>query len=198
MTLESLIFYVLSAVLIFSAAMVVTVRNAVRAALFLVLAFFSCAALWILLQAEFLAITLVLVYVGAVMVLFLFVIMMLDVNHSVLKEGFASYLPVGLGVSIVMLAEIGLAVMGQKYTLTEVASLGEKYSNTRELGELLYTHYVYPFELAAVLLLIAIVSAIALTLRKRSGLRRQNPSDQVKVKAADRVRLVDLSSEQKD
>jgi len=140
----------------------------------------------------------VLVYVGAVMVLFLFVIMMLDVNHSVLKEGFASYLPVGLGVSIVMLAEIGLAVMGQKYTLTEVASLGEKYSNTRELGELLYTHYVYPFELAAVLLLIAIVSAIALTLRKRSGLRRQNPSDQVKVKAADRVRLVDLSSEQKD
>ena len=197
MTLESLIFYVLSAVLIFSAAMVVTVRNPIRAALFLVLAFFSCAALWILLQAEFLAITLVLVYVGAVMVLFLFVVMMLDVNYSISKEGFASYLPVGLGVSVVILAEMGLAILGQRYTLPEVVPLGEHYSNTRALGELLYTHYVYPFELAAVVLLIAIVSAIALTLRKRTGVRTQNPADQVKVNAEDRVRLVDLSPEKK-
>ncbi|MGH8583958.1 MAG: NADH-quinone oxidoreductase subunit J [Gammaproteobacteria bacterium] len=177
--------------------MVVTARNPVHAALFLVLAFFSSAALWLLLEAEFLAIALVLVYVGAVMVLFLFVVMMLDINLAPLREGFARYLPVGAGVALAMVTALTVAV-GPRYFGTERVGTGARhaadYSNTRELGEALFTQYVYPFEIAGVILLVAIVAAIALTLRPKRHTKGQRPEEQVRVRRADRVRLVKLES----
>lgn len=197
---ERFVFYILATILVFAAVRVVTVRNPVHAALHLVLAFFTCAGLWILLEAEFLAITLVLVYVGAVMVLFLFVVMMLDVNVSPLKEGFMKYLPVGLTVFALILIEMWLVVGVQNFGSDVVAipaRHAEGYSNTRELGSVLYTDYVYPFEIAAVILLVAIIAAITLTLRKRPGTRYQNPVEQVAVKSKDRVRLVKMKSEEK-
>lgn len=195
---EQIIFYALSGVLVFAATAVITVRNPVYAALFLVLCFFSSACIWMLLEAEFLAITLVLVYVGAVMVLFLFVVMMLDINVAPVKEGFARYLPVGLLVAVVMLVEM-LMVAGSKSTamahFIEPEPNPVGYSNTEELGRLLYTEYVYPFEIAAVILLVAIIAAIALTMRKRPETRYQDPSEQVSVKKADRLRVVNVPSE---
>jgi NADH-quinone oxidoreductase subunit J len=201
MTFESFVFYVFATILVLSALCVITVRNAVHAALFLVLAFFTSAALWLELRAEFLAIALVLVYVGAVMVLFLFVVMMLDINLERLREGFWSYLPLAATVGVLMVLEMGL-VLGGKYFGTEAAAAprdpGPGYSNTKELGRLLYTDYAYPFEIAAVLLLVAIIAAIALTLRKRKDTKYQDPARQVLVRRSDRVRLVSMPAEKKE
>mgnify|MGYP001813168126 FL=1 len=201
MTFEKLVFYILAAILVFAATRVITVRNPVHAALHLVLAFFTCAGLWLLLEAEFLAITLVLVYVGAVMVLFLFVVMMLDINTAPLREGFIRYLPVGLTVAALMILEMYL-VLRSKYfdaeSMPAPARRSSDYSNTRELGSVLYTDYVYAFEIASVILVVAIIAAIALTLRKRPETKMQNPAEQVKVRRADRVRLVKMEAETKD
>lgn len=201
MAFDKLVFYVLAAILVFAATRVITVRNPVHAALHLVLAFFTCAGLWLLLEAEFLAITLVLVYVGAVMVLFLFVVMMLDINTAPLREGFMRYLPVGLTVAALMILEMYL-VLRSKYfdaeSMPAPARHAADYSNTRELGSVLYTDYVYAFEIASVILVVAIIAAIALTLRKRPETKMQNPAEQVKVRSTDRVRLVKMEAETKD
>jgi NADH-quinone oxidoreductase subunit J len=193
------LFYVFGAVLVFAGAMVITVRNPVHAALFLVLAFFNSAGIWLLLEAEFLAIALVLVYVGAVMVLFLFVVMMLDINLAPLREGFIRYLPVGALVAGLVAVELFLVVGSARWFGPAVypapRPAGADYSNTAELGSLLYTTYVYPFEIAAVILLVAIVAAIALTLRRRKGVKPQRPEEQVRVRREDRVRLVQLPAE---
>jgi NADH-quinone oxidoreductase subunit J len=180
---------------------VITARNPVHAALFLVLAFFTAAGIWMLLRAEFLAITLVLVYVGAVMVLFLFVVMMLDVNLDRLREGFWGNLPVAGAVGLLMLVEM-VVVLGGRYaglaTLPAPEDPGAGYSNTKALGRILYTDYVYPFEIAAVVLLVAMVAAIALTMRKRKDTKYQDPARQVIVKRAERVRLVPMEAEKRD
>ena len=200
MDFERFIFYFLAAVLVFAAGRVITVRNPVHAVLHLVLAFFTCAGLWLLLEAEFLAITLVLVYVGAVMVLFLFVVMMLDINVSPLREGFIKYLPVGLSVAALIVIEMFLVVRARNFGADAVAipaRHGVDYSNTRELGSVLYTDYVYPFEIAAVILLVASIAAIVLTMRRRPTTKYQNPVDQVAVKRADRVRLVKMKAEER-
>jgi NADH-quinone oxidoreductase subunit J len=183
---ETIVFYVFAAILLFAAARVITARNPVHAALFLVLAFFTAAAIWLLLRAEFLAIALVLVYVGAVMVLFLFVVMMLDIN---------------LAVAVVMLAET-VFVLGGRYfglaTLPAPGDPGTAYNNTKEIGRVVYTDYIYPFELSAVLLLVAIIAAISLTLRRRTDTKAQNPAQQVAVKRQDRVRLVSMPAEKEE
>ena len=197
MLFETLLFYFFAAILLFAAVSVVTSRNPVHAALFLVLAFFTAAAIWMLLRAEFLAIVLVLVYVGAVMVLFLFVVMMLDINLDRLREGFWSYLPLGATVGILMVAEMVLVLGGRyfDFLLPRPRDYSLAYNNTKELGRLLYTDYMYPFEIAAVILLVAIVAAIALTLRRRKDTKSQDPSAQVRVRRADRVRIVSMPSE---
>ncbi|WP_455375666.1 NADH-quinone oxidoreductase subunit J [Kaarinaea lacus] len=200
MGVELVTFYVFATILVLAATMVVTVRNPVFAALFLVLAFFTSAGIWILLEAEFLALTLVLVYVGAVMVLFLFVVMMLDINLAVLKEGFTKYLPVGLIVAVALVIQLAMIVGPEQFGLDKVESPvphGADYSNTKELGRVLYTVYLYPFEIAAVILLVAIIAAIALTLRKRRHKYLMPPEEQVSVKRADRVRLVKMQAEEK-
>jgi len=200
MDFERFVFYVFAVILVFAAGRVITVRNPVHAALHLVLAFFTCAGLWLLLEAEFLAITLVLVYVGAVMVLFLFVVMMLDINISPLREGFVKYLPVGFTVALLIFVEMFM-VLGVKNFGAEAVAIparhGADYSNTRELGSVLYTDYVYPFEIAAVILLVAIIAAIVLTMRRRPETRSQDPVAQVAVKRDDRVRLVKMKAEEK-
>ena len=199
MGLEEIIFYVFAAILVGSATLVVTLRNPVFCALALVLAFFTSAGIWILLEAEFLALTLILVYVGAVMVLFLFVVMMLDINLTVLREGFTRYLPLGLVVAIILVAELALIVGPEQFGLEAMpapAAHAEGYSNTKEIGSVLYTVYLYPFEIAAVILVVAIVAAISLTLRRRPSTRvLMKPEDQVAVRRKDRVRLVKMSSE---
>ncbi len=198
---EKIVFYIFAITLIFAAVRVITVRNPIHAALHLVLAFFTCAALWILLEAEFLAITLVLVYVGAVMVLFLFVVMMLDINTSPVKEGFVKHLPIAFFVGGLMVVEMILVVRSKTFSAENMpipAPRGDDYSNTRELGSVLYTDYVYPFELASVILVVAIIAAIILTLRKRPETRYQNPAEQVKVKASDRLRVIKMESEGKE
>ena len=201
MNFQTFIFYFFSAVLIFAALRVITARNPVHAALFLVLAFFTSAGIWVLLQAEFLAIALVLVYVGAVMVLFLFVVMMLDINLARLREGFWSYLPLGGLVALLLVAEMVL-VLASRYSglpgMPAPPPLPAGYSNTKELGRLLYTEYVYPFEIAAVILLVAIVAAIALTLRRRKHTKYIDPVKQIKVRREDRVRIVSMPSESRD
>ena len=200
MEFKQLVFYFFATVLVFAAAMVITVRNPVKAALFLVLAFFSAAGLWLLLAAEFLAIALVLVYVGAVMVLFLFVVMMLDINQARLREGFGEYLPIGGLVAVLLVLEMVFVVASGPFgveRLPEPAALPAGHSNTRELGRLLYTYYVYPFEIAALILLVAIVAAIALTLRRRKDSKYQDPGTQLRVRRAERVRLVKMPSEKK-
>jgi NADH-quinone oxidoreductase subunit J len=201
MDLELAVFYVFAALLLFAGLRVITARNPVHAALFLVLAFFTSAAIWLLLRAEFLAITLVLVYVGAVMVLFLFVVMMLDINLDRLREGFWRYLPLGAAVGVLIVFEMTL-VVAAKYYSSGAAPMppdpGPGYSNTRELGRLLYTDYVYPFELAAVILLVAIVAAIALTMRKRKDTKYQDPARQVTVRREERVRIVSMPAEKRD
>ena len=200
MTYTTAIFYFFAAILVFAGLRVITARNPVHAALFLVLAFFTAAGLWILLEAEFLAITLVLVYVGAVMVLFLFVVMMLDINLDKLREGFWDYLPLAGFVAVLLMIEMAL-ILGSRHFGLEVmgtpAPHAADYSNTKELGRLLYTDYVYAFELAAVILLVAIVAAISLTMRRREGAKYQNPAQQVRVSRDDRVRLVRMASEHK-
>ena len=197
MNFESALFFLFAAILVFAALRVVTARNPVHAALWLVLAFFTAAGIWLLLRAEFLAIALVLVYVGAVMVLFLFVVMMLDVNFDALRQHFKSYLPVGLTVGI--LIGFQMVVLLWQGTRGAPAAAGSTTSeNTRALGRLLYVDYVYPFELAALILLVAIVAAIALTHRRRRATKYQDPAEQVKVRRADRVRLVDLPVEKRE
>ena len=198
MNFEAFVFYLFSAILLFAALRVITARNPVHAALFLVLAFFTAAGLWLLLEAEFLAITLVLVYVGAVMVLFLFVVMMLDINLDKLREGFWDYLPLAGIVSALMVLEMVVILGGKHFGLEQMprpAAHAADHSNTKELGRVLYTEYVYPFEIAAVILLVAIVAAIALTMRRRKNSKYQNPADQVRVKRADRVRLVSMAAD---
>ena len=197
MLFETVIFYIFAAILLVAAVAVVTSRNPVHAALFLVLAFFTASAIWMLLRAEFLAITLVLVYVGAVMVLFLFVVMMLDINLDHLREGFWSYLPLGATVGILMVAEMVLVLSGRyfDFMLPKPKDYGVTYSNTKELGRLLYTDYMYAFEIAAVVLLVSIIAAIALTLRHRKDTKGQDPAAQVRVRRADRVRIVSMRSE---
>ncbi|MBM3352031.1 MAG: NADH-quinone oxidoreductase subunit J [Betaproteobacteria bacterium] len=193
---ETVVFYLFAAILLGSALRVITARNPVHAALYLVLAFFTASAIWLLLRAEFLAVTLVLVYVGAVMVLFLFVVMMLDVNLERLRQGFWQYLPLGLAVGALMAAEMA-AVLYTRWSglAARPRALAPDYSNTKELGRLIYTDYAYAFELAAVILLVAIVAAIALTLRRRKDSRSQDPSQQVKARRADRVRLVSMPAD---
>ena len=194
------IFYFFAAILVFAGLRVITARNPVHAALFLVLAFFTAAGLWMPLEAEFLAITLVLVYVGAVMVLFLFVVMMLDINLDKLREGFWDYLPLAGFVSVLLVIEMAL-ILGSRHFGLDVMATPEPhdadYSNTKELGRLLYTDYVYAFELAAVILLVAIVAAIALTLRRRKDSKYLDPAEQVKVRRNDRLRIVKMQSEKK-
>jgi NADH-quinone oxidoreductase subunit J len=201
MTLELVIFYIFAALLVFAGLRVITARNPVHSALFLVLAFFTAAEIWLLLRAEFLAIALVLVYVGAVMVLFLFVVMMLDINLDRLREGFWRYLPLGATVGVLIVFEMAL-VVGAKYYWSGALPMppdpGPGYSNTKALGRLLYTDYVYPFELAAVILLVAIVAAIALTMRRRKDTKFQDPARQVMAKRQDRVRLVSMPAEKKE
>jgi NADH-quinone oxidoreductase subunit J len=200
MTFPGFIFYSFALVLIAAAVCVVTARNPVHAALFLVLAFFTSAGLWIQLQAEFLAIALVLVYVGAVMVLFLFVVMMLDVNIVRLRAGFWRYLPVGAAVALLLVLEMAAMLYGS-FGFADVPSAAARaadYSNTKELGRLLYTDYVYPFEIAAVILLVAIVAAIALTLRRRKDSKYIDPATQIHVRRQDRVRLVSMPVERSE
>lgn len=192
--LETVVFYVFAAVLVLSGLRVITARNPVHGVLFLVLAFFTAAALWLLLRAEFLAIVLVVVYVGAVMVLFLFVVMMLDIDIERVREGFWRNLPLALLVGGIMVAEM-VAVLASRYFATRVQELPPGVSNTQQLGRILYTDYAYAFEIAAVVLLVAIIAAIALTLRARKDTRRQDPSAQVRVRRGERVRLVSMPSE---
>ena len=202
MSISEILFYAFAAVLVVAAVGVITARNPVHAALFLVFAFFNSAVLWLLLEAEFLAIVLVLVYVGAVMVLFLFVVMMLDVNVAQMREGFTRYAPLGILIAVLVVFEIGSVVwvkhLGRVSETAAVASTAAGYSNTRALGELLYTKYLYPFELAAVLLLLAIVAAIVLTMRHRVGQKVQDIGRQVSVRAKDRVRIVKQMNAEKD
>jgi NADH-quinone oxidoreductase subunit J len=199
MPIFEIVFYLFSAVLLAAAAAVITVRNPVFAALCLVLAFFSSAAIWMLLEVEFLAIILVLVYVGAVLVLFLFVVMMLDINIEPLREGFIRYLPAGIVVALLMAAELLLVLWARGRFDPAVFPLPEGspegYSNTRAVGEWLFTNYLLAFEVAGVVLLVAIIAAVALTLRSRTGAKRQNPSAQVRVQRDERVRLVKMNPE---
>jgi NADH-quinone oxidoreductase subunit J len=200
MAFEQIVFYFFATVLLFAAGMVITIRNPVKAALFLVLAFFTAAGLWILLEAEFLAITLVLVYVGAVMVLFLFVIMMLDINLLRLREGFGEYLPIGGIVAVLLVIEMAIVLGPRHFGLQKVvAPAGHPagYSNTKELGRVLYIDYVYPFEIAGFILLVAIIAAIALALRRRKDTKYQDPRQQVRAQRSDRVRLVKMPAEKK-
>lgn len=209
MDTKTALFYLFAAVLLFAAFRVVTARYAVNAALYLVLAFFQAAAIWLLLKAEFLAITLVLVYVGAVMVLFLFVVMMLDIKPDPLRSKFWRHFPVAATIGVVIALEMAAVLLGG-FRLTEeprgVVTAGEaastvagklQFSNTRELGILLYTKYLYPLEIAAVILLVAIVAAIALTLRKRKDSKYVDPAQQVRVRAQDRLQIVKLDAVKK-
>ncbi len=198
MTFSEFIFYFFSTILVLSALGVVTSRNPVHAALLLVLAFCTSAAIWMQLQAEFLAITLVLVYVGAVMVLFLFVVMMLDINLARLREGLWSYLPLGGVVAVLLVLEMSVILLDQYLGAPQPPPLPAGYSNTKELGRLIYTEYVYPFEIAAVILLVAIVSAIAITMRRRKDSKYIDPAKQVAVRRADRVRIVQMPAEKKE
>lgn len=196
MEFKTFVFYVLAAMLLFAALRVITAKNPVHAVLFLVLAFFSAASLWMLLQAEFLAIVLIMVYVGAVMVLFLFVVMMLDIDVERLRHRFWSYLPLGAMVGLLIAVQMAL-VLGGKYFSAEALpghSMPADYSNIKELARLLFTEYVYPFELASVVLLVGLIAAIMLTLRGRKDSKYQKASQQVAVKRNDRVRMVSMAS----
>ena len=197
MSFELILFYLFAAVLSVAALGVITVKNSVHAALLLVLCFFTSAALWLLLQAEFLAIALVLVYVGAVMVLFLFVVMMLDIKIEPLREGFVRHLPVGAVVAVVMLLEM-LGLIGLKTMSAQAPPVNPAgASNTAWLGNALFTQFLLPFEVAAVILTVALVAAVMLTLRRRAGVKSQNPARQVAVKASERVRIVKMESASK-
>jgi NADH-quinone oxidoreductase subunit J len=198
MDFASVVFYFLAAILLLAGLRVITAKNPVHAALALVLAFFTAAGIWLLLEAEFLAITLVLVYVGAVMVLFLFVVMMLDINIEELRRGFWDFLPFAGLVAGLMIVEMFMVLGGKNFGLTAPAPKAADFSNTKELGRLLYTDYVYAFELAAVILLVAIVAAIALTLRRRPNRKVIDPAWQVRQKREGRVYLVNLKPQKPD
>ncbi len=204
MTFIDLNFYFFSALLLAAALGVIASKNPVHSALWLVLSFFSCAALWLLLEAEFLGIVLVLVYVGAVMVLFLFVVMMLDINIEEMRKGFVRYLPIGALVALILAAQmiwvvgpIGPDILDDE-SLKQAVRHGADYSNTKELGRVLYTEYVLPFEIASIILLVAIVAAISLTLRRRKNTKYQTPSKQIQVKRDDRLRIVKMDAEAKE
>ena len=199
MTFATFLFYAFAAILVFASLRVVTARNPVHAVLWLVLAFFTAAEHWLMLRAEFLAIVLVLVYVGAVMVLFLFVVMMLDINFDNLRKQFRSYLPVGATVGALVLIEMALTLVGSGLAVPagSAAGLAVGGSNTKALGALVYTEYVYPFEIAAVILLVAIIAAIVLTHRKRRETKYQNPAEQVQARPRDRLRILNIPSEKK-
>ncbi len=201
MTFHSIVFYVFASMLLISASVVITARNPVHAALFLVLSFCSAAALWLLLYAEFLALTLILVYVGAVMVLFLFVVMMLDINFDKLREGFWKYLPVAATVAILMLVQMLLLIFDRSMRLVGAVAPNAPavgVSNTKALGRVLYTEYFLAFELAAVILLVAIVAAIALTLRERKATKSQVVGDQVRVRSSDRLKIISMPAEKEE
>ena len=200
MPLLSILFYLFATVLVVSAAMVVTIRNPVKAALFLVLSFFSAACIWMTLEAEFLSIALVLVYVGAVMVLFLFVVMMLDFDIERMREGFARNMPVGALVAGIMVVEFAVVMMSDRFdshSLPRPVGHDADYSNTKELGLVLYTDYVFAFEVAGLILLVAIIAAIVLTMRRRPDTRYQSPSEQVKVSKSERLRIVSMPTEKR-
>lgn len=195
MDVKSALFYAFAAVLLFAAFRVITARNPVHAALYLVLAFFQASALWLMLQAEFLAITLVLVYVGAVMVLFLFVVMMLDINLDSMRKGFWKHFPLAAALGTLVALEMAAVLMGG-FRLTEQSAgiaAAPEVSNTKELGKVLYTQYLYPLQAAAVILLVAIIAAIALTLRERKDTKAIDPADQIRVKPSERLRLVKVN-----
>jgi len=199
-TFQQALFYVLGSILLFGAGMVVLARNPVKSALFLVLTFFSAACIWMMLEAEFLAISLVLVYVGAVMVLFLFVVMLLDVDIAKLRAGFGEFLPIGALVAVVMVLEMAIVLSNKLLapdSMPAPVRHAADYSNTRELGRVLYSDYIYPFEIAALILLVAIVAAIALTMRKRKENKYQEPSEQMQVMKKDRLRIVKMKAEKK-
>ncbi|HTE40522.1 MAG TPA: NADH-quinone oxidoreductase subunit J [Steroidobacteraceae bacterium] len=199
MSVIDLLFYLFATLLVGSAVGVITARNPVHAVLLLVFAFFNSAIIWMLMEAEFLAIVLVLVYVGAVMVLFLFIVMMLDINVAEMRAGFARYAPFGAIIAILVIAEIASVVTLKSTTVPSIApEAGVATNNTRALGELLYSQYLYPFELAAVLLLVAIVAAIVLTMRHRTGHKAQDVAAQVAVRAKDRIRIIKMASETKE
>jgi NADH-quinone oxidoreductase subunit J len=192
---EAAVFYVFGGILLLSGLAVITARNPVHGALFLVLAFFTASAIWLLLRAEFLALTLVVVYVGAVMVLFLFVVMMLDINLERVRQGFWRNLPLALVVGGIMVAEMVVVFSRDFFRGQGPREVPAGHSNTEALGRVLYTEYAYAFEIAAVVLLVAIVAAIALTLRKRKDSRSQDPSEQVRARREERVRLVSMPAE---
>jgi NADH-quinone oxidoreductase subunit J len=194
MVFTDFIFYTLAAILLFAGIRVITTRNPVHAALFLVLAFFTAAGIWLLLEAEFLAIALVLVYVGAVMVLFLFVVMMLDINIDKLREGFWEYLPMAGTIGLLMAVEMVMVLGGKYFASSKAISRPLDYSNTAQLGSVLYTDYLLPFELASVVLLVAIVAAIVLTLRDRKESKSMNPSEQVLAKKQGRLRIIKMDA----
>ena len=199
MPIVEIVFYLFGGVLVASALCVITARNPVYSVLFLVLSFFSAACIWLLLEAEFLAIVLVLVYVGAVMVLFLFVVMMLDINLTKLKAGFIRYLPVGVLVALAMAAQLFIVIWTRGLeSQVLVYDLEANESSTRALGEWLFTRYLYPFEIAGIILLVAIVAAIALTHRRRPETKYQDPSLQVKINRDERIRLVKVEAEQEE
>lgn len=196
MEFKTFLFWAFSVILVFAAVRVITARNPVHAALFLVLAFFNAAAIWMLLKAEFLAIVLVLVYVGAVMVLFLFVVMMLDINLAKLREGFWGFLPVASLVGVLIALEMsGVILNGFLKPEEQIPAAAATIGNTKELGKLIYTQYIFAFEIAAVILLVAIVAAVALTLRRRKDIKYTDPGAAVKVKASDRLRIVKMKAE---
>ncbi|MBU1215748.1 MAG: NADH-quinone oxidoreductase subunit J [Gammaproteobacteria bacterium] len=199
MNFETILFYFFAASTVFSALRVITARNPLHSVMFLVLAFVSSAGIWLMLEAEFLAIALVLVYVGAVMVLFLFVVMMLDINLEKLRKDFLQWLPAGALLATLIVVQM-VWVLGDKAASTGLTAVkhAADYSNTKELGRLIYTDYVYPFELAAVLLLVAMVAAIALTFRRRRDSKRQDVSWQVNVKRNDRVRIISMPATKKN
>jgi NADH-quinone oxidoreductase subunit J len=194
MEFKSILFYVFALIMLFSALRVITAKNPVHAALFLVLAFFNAAGLWMLLMAEFLAIVLVLVYVGAVMVLFLFVVMMIDINIDKMREGFWSYLPLASAIGVVIVLEMAAVLYRGFWSVDTAAPLGATLGGTKELGLLIFTKYIYAFEIAAAILLVAIIAAVALTLRKRKDTKAFNAGDAVRVKRNDRLRIVKMDT----
>ncbi|MDR2624768.1 MAG: NADH-quinone oxidoreductase subunit J [Zoogloeaceae bacterium] len=201
MDFKTLLFFFFSAILLFAALRVITAKNPVHAVLNLILAFFTAAGIWLLLEAEFLAMVLVMVYIGAVMVLFLFVVMMLDIDLDRLRQGFWRYLPLGAFVGLVVALEMALVLGGEYFYSSADANLpaaAAGVSNTRELGALLVSRYVYPFELTAALLLMAIVAAVALAFRGKKPARRVDPAEQIRVRAADRLRIVHMPTETDD
>lgn len=194
MEFKTFLFYAFSVIMIVAATRVITARNPVHAALFLVLAFFNAAGIWMLLKAEFLAIVLVLVYVGAVMVLFLFVVMMLDINLDKMREGFWGYLPIASGIGALIVLEMAAVLWRSYLTFDTEPAAGGDIGTTKALGKLIYTQYIYAFEIAAAILLVAIIAAVALTLRKRKDTKAFDPADAVRVKRNDRLRIVKMAS----